>query len=368
MRIVIILFLGLLIACSNEKNHEENHNENIIESKYMNNSKLQLIDSVRFNSNAAELIGDILHGYKCSGYYMFPDGINKSVHIFDKEYNYLSRIGGKGKGPGEFLHPPVIIINRKSIELVNVISKKIYNYNEEFKFISESFLPSDLQYIFFSPIKLLDNYIFSSVFPGSYAKDEYFLNYKSLVVINKNYKIKENFYEYNDVYKDNSSITFAKTNFGNLLALGSKGYFYSNQNATFLITKFDSNLNEIITFGKKPKYYMVPQDNVSFEKLQSSYELLLNFKASSTIISKIDFDIDSKLFFLFYKNPSRDAYIKRDSQLFEKYLMIFNEQYDCIFDEKIVGEFLYSDSGEIHILDHKSENIYNIKKYNVKFK
>lgn len=366
MRLVIIILFGILLACSDENKYEENDKKNIIESKYINNSKLQLIDSVRFSASTSKFIGAILYGFKCNGYYMFPDGIDNSVHIFDKEYNYLKKIGGKGNGPGEFQYPPVIISSHNSIELVNISNKKIYKYDEEFYFKSEYSLPSDLQYIFFSPIKLLDNYIFSCVFPSSMARDEYYSDYNSLVRFNKYFEAEENFYEYSDVYKNKSSITFAKNNFGNLLTLDNHGNFYSNQIATFFITKFDSNLNEIITFGKKPKYYKIPPNNTSFEKLQSSYELLINYKAASTSISKIDFDMDSKLFFLLYTNPTIDAYLKRDEQLYEKYLMIYNEQYNCIYDEKIVGDFLYSDNEEIHFLEKKGVNNFVVKKYKLK--
>ncbi len=364
MKIKILLLLTsiFVFSCKDEAIKIDNIQNSII----IEGNSLILIDSIQISSYDSKTIGSILHGYILDDFFLLPDSEKKSVHIFDNKFNYIKEIGRKGRGPGEFATIPVIVQSHDSLRIVNMMTKKIHLYNEKFDFYKEEYLPKSLYYHYFNPIKNGSNYVFSCAYPMGINRDQYYEDYKSLTKLNRFYEEIDNFFAFNDIYRENATIAYARNNFGNLLTLGKNGHFFSIQIALYMTTLFDSDCTEILTFGRKPKYYKSPPIDISFEKTQNSYEMLMDFKSKTTIISKISYDRKTDYFFLAYTNPQKEAYIKRDNQLFEKYLMVYNERFECVYDEKISGNFLFSYRGIIHILEQPRENTFIIKKYELK--
>lgn len=354
---IVIIF----ISCNNEKSLH-------YQSKDKTHYGIELFDSLKFIYNDSVFIGNIGTIYKWNNFIFIQDYINTSIRIFDKNLSYLFSVGGRGEGPGEYSTPPVIIENNDTnrIYMLEVNKKRLYEYNSKLNYLTEYKLPSDFYYSYYPAIKIKDNFIFSVAYPFPENKDMYFDIYKGLVCLEDNFKLKSNFLEWDSIYFDRDFDAFTKNNFSVNLALTNKNYFFAQEQASFIIHKFDSNLDLVKSFGKLPKYFQYPPGEISFEQTQQSLESFYKFQASSSSFRDIDYDDDMKRIFICYNQSTKESLFKKDNLLALHYLQIYDNNFDCIFDEKIPGKFLFAEKSNLYILHKQEEKFVKIMVYRLK--
>jgi|GEM_PF-6986288 len=125
-RYVTTLFIILIIVkCSANKN-------DIYTSKYKDNYKLKVIDSLTYYYKDTLFIGRVHDIQLIGNKILISDFFLKKIWLFSKELNLIKTIGGEGRGPGEYTYPPNIMYDSNYIWLTTgrIIDK--YNQNLEF--------------------------------------------------------------------------------------------------------------------------------------------------------------------------------------------------------------------------------------------
>ena len=142
MKIIYIILLLCLISCNNETN--------TIEIKFSVDDKefnpdLFNISFVKLETNKDCLLGGISQCIKTSaGFILLDNIVSKSVYLFSNEGKFIKRIGKKGNGPSEYIHPFSISIDsiQKRLSVIDLASQKILFYHlSDFKFLCERKLP-----------------------------------------------------------------------------------------------------------------------------------------------------------------------------------------------------------------------------------
>jgi hypothetical protein len=134
-KITLILFVILLTAqCSVDKKESDKTID--IEANVQNfkGVKLsELAEQIEYiplqtdSSNMLERISTI----DISDKYIFINGLN-SCFLFDRNGKFLSQIGRKGKGPGEYLYPGSVEISGEYLFVANLKNILVYNVYNKF--------------------------------------------------------------------------------------------------------------------------------------------------------------------------------------------------------------------------------------------
>jgi len=358
-RLLFFSIFLLLFSCKEKEDYSSLH-----KSKYItNNGGLELIDSIQYNYLNNEYIGRIAYAEPWNDYILFFDVVKKQVAIFDKSFKLVKKIGGEGRGPGEFTTLPMIILGTDTLMLFDTQSKKIFIYNDEFKYIQSLSLPSKYIYQYTHPsIKISKSYIFSITFPEPTSEIEYFSSNSPLVILDSQFELVKEYWEWDEIYLKDSLFTYSSSNHLTLLTKGINETFFATQNASHFIYQFDSNYQITKKFGRVPLFFKEPPSNITVKSVQKSYDSFLNYVINTTRVESIQFDETTELLFKVYYNPNKLAFQSHDSFEGERYLQIY-KNYDLIYDDEINGIFLFSRGGKIYCLDNETPNYFLIKIY-----
>ena len=120
--------------------------------------KYNLIDTifaVKLETNRNNIIGHIddIKIYK-NRIYVLDKRVAKIIYAFDLNGKFINSVGKKGKGPGEYLHPEGIEIDKINNELivVSVANRKFLRFDLDGKFLGEF----DIE-VAFKDFKILNN-------------------------------------------------------------------------------------------------------------------------------------------------------------------------------------------------------------------
>ena len=98
----------------------------------------EMIESIRFiplESDSNALIGEIVKIAYDNGFYFCQEENSNKLFCFDSEGRFIARIGKKGHGRGECLHPNAFALNKENKEvwiIDNVTKLKKYSYSGDF--------------------------------------------------------------------------------------------------------------------------------------------------------------------------------------------------------------------------------------------
>jgi len=119
--IVYIFIIFLLIGCSNKENFK----------KY--SYELKKISSLDFKKR--EQLKEIDSIFKIEEFYYLIDRISKNIYIFTQQGTFLKKIGGKGKGPGEFMSLQPYGWGFKKVVFFDLKMMRLSVYNSEGKLL-----------------------------------------------------------------------------------------------------------------------------------------------------------------------------------------------------------------------------------------
>lgn len=359
-RLLFLSIFFLLFSCKEKNDYSLLHN-----SKYLgDNVSLEILDSIQYNYLNNEYIGRIANVISWNDYILFFDVIKKQVAIFDENFSLIKKIGGEGRGPGEFTTLPMMILGTDTLMLFDTHSKNLFIYNDDLQYTQSLALPSIFIYQYTHPaIKFNNSYIFSITFPEPTSEIKYFTSHSPLVILNNQFEFARELWEWDDIYQNDSLFTYASANHLTYLTKGEKETFFATQSASHYIYQFDSNYHIIKKFGRMPLFFKKPPRDISVNSVQKSYDSFLNYTVNTTIVESIEFDETSKLLFKIYYNPNKLAFQTHDSYEGERYLQVYDSNFNVIFDDKIYGIFLFSKNGIIYILEKETPEYFLLKKY-----
>lgn len=153
IRIIQIFLLGLLSACSGNKNTVESlvpsncdvHKIEISLNEAYYDSITSHISDTSFvilneNNNTMFSYADKIIAYN-DKYYILDQSSLRTVVSFKKDGSPETRYGRVGQAPGEYVFPWDIDIDETGVYVLDTNSKKMIHYTEQGKFLNEQKIP-----------------------------------------------------------------------------------------------------------------------------------------------------------------------------------------------------------------------------------
>jgi len=204
------------------------------------------------------------------------------ILIFDDNGNFLSRVGRKGEGPGEFKFPISIAIDDNNIFVLDFSLKRISKFDKNKGFIN-SFIISGAHepalsikvnskgFIFLKGFKRRDyKHLESGMWINKYSsKGKYLTSFFPSNKFNKNWVLRIAPFCSFDIDKED--------------------IIYAVQHCDYKISKYNSEGKLLKTFGKTPSYFKHPniKEKVDFKRFNTNFELLKKLKELSVSWTKL---------------------------------------------------------------------------------
>ncbi len=354
---ILLVIISFLTACSNK------NSKSVYESKGKYNQKLVKVDSVIYKYKKNNFIGRIALPTVWKNYILLTDTKLSKVFIFNKKFKLIKSVGRKGRGPGEYKYTPIIVLGADSLKLFDVLQRKVNFYDENFNLDNVKNVAPDFYYLYDFVLEVKDGYVFSAAFPYPVTDPSYYRKYKSLIFLDKNFNYRKEFLRWDDIYYGSKYFAYASDNIDVLLSPKEGNTFLALQKATYKINVINENLETVKIFGRRPRYYKKPPPNVKWQDLQSSLEKYINYKAQTTEIIQLNYDNNNGYTFVEYINSTENVFYKRDTFAGKLFLQVYDQNEDCIFDERINGMFLFPLNNKIYILEQEKPAYFKIGIY-----
>jgi hypothetical protein len=163
--VVFIYLIGITNGCRSE-NYEENNIVEIDKLKYTDTLFYSDIFEdyyvIPLETNEDCLIGEIKSiRFSNDKIIILDSRVSKSIFVFDQKGNFIRKIGCLGKGPGEFIQPHSISVNKEKEELAiyDAMLNKIQLYSLSGEFIKSITLNRSTAC---ASIEIFDNAIYLS--------------------------------------------------------------------------------------------------------------------------------------------------------------------------------------------------------------
>lgn len=200
---------------------------------------------------------------------IFLDAKVRQVLVFNQEGKFLKRIGKKGQGPGEFIHPLAMGIDKHGKILISDQRvRRINKFDKDGYFIS-SFIISGSH---FSPNDIIIVDSKDSLFLGGYREN--FNNPGAGTWINK-YDSKGKYIR--SFFPRNTTQRWMLSMFPSFsFDMDEKDIIYAVQINEYKISVYNSEGRLLRTFAKAPYYFKKPDPNlrVDFSKFKSQSKLM----------------------------------------------------------------------------------------------
>ncbi|PID61974.1 MAG: hypothetical protein CR986_02275 [Ignavibacteriae bacterium] len=335
--ISIIVISLLFLFCQDNKSVD-----NIYESQEKLNYKLEIIDTLIVDGNFN--LGAVKALVFWNNDYIISDNITNKIWVLDSNLSVKREMGGKGRGPGEFISSPNIAYDSSTIDFIDYRGKKIYTYDKNYTLIKTNNFNREMIIHSFSWVKTKDRYILCGSKPDPKKKMD---ELGSVLILDSNLNYIDNILDWDDIYHEMTA--GAVYNMIVKLTGGKKGYFFAQQTAVpNKVFCFDLQGKLEKRFGRLPKYYKKPPE-IPVEKVMASVEATAKFVANITRVKNMCYDKKTDRLFINYVNLFESASYLRSGLEGEHYLQIYNSDYDLIFDESIPGSLLFVKDKKIYI-------------------
>ena len=154
MKIITLLIIVLLFSCNGVQKKEFVSPQYVVDIHKVPNKNISfdsIIDEynyIHLETKDNSLIGKIDKLFFIDKYIFVLDGkLSKSVFQFKNDGTFIRRIGSYGKGPGEYLSPKDILLNKKekTITIYCSSTKKFLYYNFDGSFVKDIDIGLDLR-------------------------------------------------------------------------------------------------------------------------------------------------------------------------------------------------------------------------------
>lgn len=356
MRHLLFLSVSLfLFSCTNTHTDKMGHIEfgNIKASPekekiIMEDLKVS-IKPIRLETNDDCLLGNITQLADIDFLWIVAD---RQVYKFDKDGNFIEKIGQKGQGPTEYIAPQKIQIDakKKNVYVMDYFGRKVVTYDYDGNFLKSLPLPED------------------------YSLNNMFLNNSNLYYLSNNNSVKPDLLSCNTTTGKIDTISYRERTMGQEAFAGNT-YMYNIKGNTYLYHYFNDTIYSFKNNQLTPAYFLdlgnnmftfkqltVIGDETSEEPIDNPKMMLSNFIdthrgiiLSYSVVSSWKMGSEPDMRFSFYDKEKQkmypDAYfVSRDIPVFsiedkdpifassdEKSIYTFKQAYDLMEEEIIEG-------------------------------
>lgn len=168
--IILLLYLSAVWGCSNNRDGSAGDNNTFNSGMPEPEYQIGFEESLRFGSTDEQLIGvrgwgNVITDQQNRVY--IPDYRSNEIHVFDESGVYITQMGGRGRGPGMYLHLAGIHVNPEYLFLYDMTLLRINVYSlKDHKFSHTIELGDSI----WGHIEILSNRTF--VFSGFYVTED----------------------------------------------------------------------------------------------------------------------------------------------------------------------------------------------------
>lgn len=150
MKLLLSLCVLLLISCGDRSVHMNLDNLSKLNPKYEYplDSIVDRMEIIPLETSNKCLIENIVSFAESNNYYYILSGKNQALYKFDKTGKFISKIGNKGQGPGEYVSIDQIEVNNTLgiVYVLDYLGQSILLYDLDDNYIRSYKLPEDHSY------------------------------------------------------------------------------------------------------------------------------------------------------------------------------------------------------------------------------
>lgn len=347
LNVIIVLLTAGILSCTSKSNEYQ--------SKYHDNLNIIKEDSLSLEYTDSLIINRIQTVVPWKQYLLIEDARSLCLWVFDRQLKFITVIGKRGKGPGEFTHSCMPIVKGDSLLIFDYRLRKIHIYDTTFQYLGERTLPLEISARNTPFLVFHQHYILSGLYLGqakaiAVTKD-YVRNNKSTYILDSNFRYKADVFPWDKLYENEEHSSFNSTASAVNFALGPKNSFFAHQIGDYKIAHFDSSFQLRTLFGIKSSNAKDPPRNEDIAKKSDSRSRGSILFTQSSLNMATLYDSVNNVVLSYFGTATEESFYKRDPLIAKHFLQIYDATtYDCIFDGTIPGILLFTEKGKIYIL------------------
>jgi hypothetical protein len=359
----------LLMSCTKHTKEQPVYESALIDGGIA----LEKAESISFSYHDTVTVGRIRRVVPWKEYLLVEDALRTKIWVFDKRLNYITTIGKKGRGPGEFSSSCIPTPKGDTLVILDDNTRKISLYDAGFHYLSSRVLPNNFQPEPTQVCSFGSHYLVSAVNLGKEKEKEieinsaYIRNNKSVFVFDETMNIQKEFFSWDALYENENHSSFNTMASAVQFALGTNNTLYAHQIGDYKIAHFDTTYTLLKYFGRKSPYAFSPPLNTDIEKGSNSSQARgMVLFTQSTLYTSTQFDSTSNVVLSYFKTDTEESFQTRDDMLAKHYLQIYDATtYDCLFDGRAPGILLYAEQGKAYFLTEDSPKQFTITAYKI---
>jgi hypothetical protein len=362
--VISVLLMAILISCSSNYDYQ---------SRYYDKFTFVKEDSLSFQYTDSLIINRIQTVSSWGKYILVEDARSMRLWVFDRQLKFVTIIGTRGRGPGEYSHSCVPIPKGDSLLVLDYQLRKVNIYDTNFHYIGERTLPFEIAPNNTQFLPLNQQYILSGLYLGkaqaiTFSKD-YVRNNKSTFIFDSNFSYRKDLFPWDKLYENDEHSSFnsmaSEVNFTS----GHNNTFYAHQIGDYKMAHFDNNFQLLQIFGLKSSNAKAPPLNEVIVKQADSRSRASVLFTQSSINRATQYDALSNVILSYFENNTEESFYKRDPILSRHFLQMYDAKtYDCVFDGTIPGVLLFTENGRMYILTEDSSKQFTISIFKIQQK
>jgi hypothetical protein len=242
-----LFYIGIciiLVGCSKEKNEIPPY------STGSTNTKILKINEIRLEYSEKAALGALTNMFVDDEYFYINDPSDGTVKVFTNAGKYIQSIGKRSGQP--LVISGVTVDKRGRIYISDLSTRSIFYYSPKGKLIDSLQIDEESRFVLGIP-RIFKNRLYIGVLESHYSTLDLFKSTLVGIFDKDNKKLMKRFGRFDKIYKDLSPLSpeihFDIDKIGNIYIIeGNSPYVFC----------YDSNGNEIKTFGVKDENFKLP--------------------------------------------------------------------------------------------------------------
>jgi len=346
---ILLLSLVCLASCS------DSAAPTIYQSRLLDGYELVPVDTLVFRNTDSVSIDDHNGFHKWQQHFLIEDMQRKCLWVLDEQFRLVKILGRQGKGPDEYAATVRPVPYGDSLYVFDCPSRKYIVYNKDFEYVRTGKYNPALMTTTQDILRIGNHFIIPAIIIDTAKKytetdASYFARTKSVTVLNAQdcQTIEQSLFPWEQEFlRKDYRYYYGSVASSTCLAYDGRNGFFARHEGHYMLTHYDSTLNLVQTFGRKPRYYKEPLPDKEYKK-PLSFESYIDFTSRVTCFTSCRFDTSSGLLYTAYIHGKNGVALQKDFSHEQWHLQIFNASYDCVFDDTIDGIFALASNGKVY--------------------
>lgn len=365
-KVIAILFVVLLALSSCQSSSKKSDyaappTQNLTplqkeQSLYQAQYRLVKADSLVYHYPDSVFIGLVDAIKLWNDRYIVSDMRRRVLWIFDNNFTLVGKIGGFGKGPGEFSSPISITPHKDSLYIIEAFMRQLTVFDKNFHYARTVVFPKNIKPEVYKEVLFMGaKIIMSGAFLDTTNQSRtLFANAKNVLIpstfiLSRSLSIEAGIFPFDEIYFNKEYKAYTERTQAVNLVPGEQGTFFAQQEGTPWIAHFTQDGTLLKYFGYPSQYWRNPPKTADFKLL--SEQDWAEFYAHMSANYRCFYDERQQLFVTNFANFTQDAYLKSDYLLNKFYVQVYGNKYNCVLDCPISGAIKFIKNSIIYVLE-----------------